>query len=154
MKQLKVSYLNKYLYFLVRCGIQYIGIFLCTNRCCKTCWWCSKRTRFQIISKDLHYWDCSVGSDWKQKWPCWKRCKDELPKWNNDLPHLLLTHLLKHVFALLCITGILALLWRYSDICGLCKIITVNKLQNANVLQEELVLKYLILFFPLLILLN
>lgn len=114
---------------------------LCMNRCCKTCWWCSKRTRFQIISKDLHYWDCSVGSDWKQKRPCWKRCKDELPNWNNDLPHLLLAHLLKHVFPLLCIIGMLALLWGYTDIYDLGKIVTVNKLQNANVLQEELVLK-------------
>lgn len=53
------------------------GIKFCVNRCGQTCWWCPQRTCFQIISKDLHYWNSSMGSDWKQKWSCWKRCKND-----------------------------------------------------------------------------
>lgn len=133
-------------YFLIRCGIQYIEIFLCTNRCCKTCWWCSTRTCFQIISKDLHYWDCSMGSDWKQKWPCWKRCKDKLPNWNNDLPDLLFDRSAQACFFTYFASS--EYLLYYEDTLTsvtYTRSLVLNKLQNANVLEEELVLKYLIL---------
>lgn len=51
------------------------SIIFSFHRCGKACRWCSQRALFEIIKENLHYWDRTMGSHWKQKWSHWQRCK-------------------------------------------------------------------------------
>lgn len=49
----------------------WLSLMHSSKRCGKACGRCSQRTLFKIGKENLYYWDCTVGSHWKQERSHW-----------------------------------------------------------------------------------